>query len=510
MKLAIRAIVLIVTSSVLAGCLGNGANTSDGGTDAGAIVDTGIFDSGTADGGEPDAGSASDAGTVNPYCTDKECGDDGHGGSCGQCVYGQECSAEQKCVVCTPMCTGKACGDDAGCGLKCKGPCADPKDECVGGPGWMCMPLGCQPRCTGKVCGDADGCGGKCFAPCSDGTTTYCRHDPDWACDCIPDCINKNCGDDDACGGKCYGWCPNSEENCDQLTFTCTYQCPKACGETSGSYLCIGPCPNAGEECRLSPDGNSLSCVACNQTGGDVGVSCSTRDDCKCGNDCAILFANQTSGECLADCLLTGKCAATTDVCIGFGDNGAGGATGGTCFPTGRLTGEIAGAAVLDDCQATPVQTDIGTGTLSLTLGGSSATFTQHIACHYMDGTTTPPTDVVQIMSFQVCGINYCPDIMFTVVETSAMNVGTVQAKDGVYAQYYQITCSGQTASDVWIRGLGFNSGSVNITAASTGGKASFSAKDISLDMIKYDWESCGGGTGVVCTNWTPPLFPDP
>ena len=85
-------------------------------------------------------------------CVGKECGDDGCGGNCGSCPFGEACVLG-KCKECTADCAGKVCGDD-GCGGNC-GAC--PVGEvCVLG---KCK--GCTPDCAGKECGD-DGCGGNC------------------------------------------------------------------------------------------------------------------------------------------------------------------------------------------------------------------------------------------------------------------------------------------------------------------------------------------------------------
>jgi hypothetical protein len=91
-----------------------------------------------------------------PNCLHKECGDDGLGGSCGECAGGAPCGVDFKCPpdVCVPACDGKECGDN-GCGGSCGACAADETCEagqCVGG---------CAPACDGKVCGD-DGCGGTC------------------------------------------------------------------------------------------------------------------------------------------------------------------------------------------------------------------------------------------------------------------------------------------------------------------------------------------------------------
>lgn len=56
-----------------------------------------------------------------PSCTDKQCGNNGCGGSCGTCPTGQTCYNGSTCAVptCTPNCTGKSCGDSDGCSGKC-------------------------------------------------------------------------------------------------------------------------------------------------------------------------------------------------------------------------------------------------------------------------------------------------------------------------------------------------------------------------------------------------------
>ena len=96
-----------------------------------------------------------------PDCSGRECGDDGCGGSCGECVGGDLCNALGTCYDpsnCIPECTDRACGDDS-CGGSC-GSC---------GGGELCDDLGtcyeapdaCTPDCSGKECG-GDGCGGSC------------------------------------------------------------------------------------------------------------------------------------------------------------------------------------------------------------------------------------------------------------------------------------------------------------------------------------------------------------
>ena len=122
-----------------------------------------------------------------PKCGGKTCGDDGCGGSCGQCRAGTACQGGL--CQCVPQCSGKECGDN-GCGGSC-GNCAV-TEQCNFGK------CACAPSCTGKQCGD-DGCGGSCGG-CK-GTLAKCVSG---ACECTPDCAGKECGDN-GCDGSCGG-----------------------------------------------------------------------------------------------------------------------------------------------------------------------------------------------------------------------------------------------------------------------------------------------------------------
>ena len=198
-------------------------------------------------------------GECEPSCTDKDCGSDGCGGSCGACEDGLSCMSGT-CALCEPACDGKFCGDD-GCGGTC-GSCASGEvctaagqcssDPCGGityegccdgdnvlkwceegqvtevdcstnpqAPGPLCgwegtegyywcldntnpdpsnanpRPCGpCEPECGTAVCG-SDGCGGTC-GTCGEGQGCF-----EGACEiCESDCSGKQCGDD-GCGGSC-------------------------------------------------------------------------------------------------------------------------------------------------------------------------------------------------------------------------------------------------------------------------------------------------------------------
>ena len=138
-----------------------------------------------------------------PQCFDKECGDDGCGGSCGTCPAVAPLCIDYKCnLQCVADCLGKECGED-GCGHFC-GFC-DPGFACDGEG--QCQP-NCQADCLGKECGD-DGCGGSCggcpqVAPLC--VENLCQ------LECIPDCLGKQCGFD-GCEGDC-GACPEGLPLC--------------------------------------------------------------------------------------------------------------------------------------------------------------------------------------------------------------------------------------------------------------------------------------------------------
>ena len=104
----------------------------------------------------------------------------------GNCQAGQ-CS-------CTSKCDGIECGDD-GCGGTC-GDCPGDDNECVLGE---CK---CDPDCSGKECG-SDGCGGYCGG--CDWDTSDCSDD--FKCDCFwVECGPICCREEEECVD---GWCQN-------------------------------------------------------------------------------------------------------------------------------------------------------------------------------------------------------------------------------------------------------------------------------------------------------------
>ncbi len=251
-----------------------------------------------------------------PDCVNKVCGDDGCGGSCGECEAPEVCNAEQS-ACCAPSCQGKLCGDD-GCGGSCGdcpegtecnkwyqcGPVCVPKcedkecgpDTCGGScgecpEGKACGPQGlcsiCVPQCDGKECGD-DGCGGNCGA-CPYGFE--CKNNK---CDepCVAVCAGKECGND-GCGGSCGNCLPG--ESC--IDFQCTLVCTPNCGaKECGPDGCGGSCGKCPSWAWCSPQGECVSdCVAPDCEGKVCGS-----DGCggTCGN-CAPGKACDPDGQCV-------------------------------------------------------------------------------------------------------------------------------------------------------------------------------------------------------------------
>lgn len=116
-------------------------------------------------------------------CKGKNCGDDGCGGVCGQCMPGKEVCIKSVCQkpICTPSCEGKECGSDG-----CDGMCP----SCADGfwcSSYKCLPVPCTPQCYQKMCGP-DECGGSCGQCNNDQLCTddgQCKKKP--LCVCVPD-----------------------------------------------------------------------------------------------------------------------------------------------------------------------------------------------------------------------------------------------------------------------------------------------------------------------------------
>ena len=191
-----------------------------------------------------------DGGGCTPACTDKECGDDTCGGSCGQCLPGIACLDTGLCDVPPADCEGKECGPD-GIGGSC-GTC---------GEGFVCNEIAglCEADidpCEGKQCGNWDGqwCGD---CPCADCPETFdeCNLDtgmceegaPEKAgCPAIFDCMNGCPEGDQGCQQNCI----NSASIDDQMAFNNLYQC----WVDVDLWGCWDLCPEGTEYADCPPD----------------------------------------------------------------------------------------------------------------------------------------------------------------------------------------------------------------------------------------------------------------
>ncbi|MFH1531465.1 MAG: hypothetical protein ABIK09_12125 [Pseudomonadota bacterium] len=129
-------------------------------------------------------------GACLPSCDGKGCGDDGCGGSCGECDEGFICLSKGDNALCVEqggcppgerLCSESRvleC-DEAGVEYVVVRDCDALDLHCVGGE---CT--GCLPACGGKACGD-DGCGGSCG---SCGPSMACSEDQ-----CLMSCEHPLC-----------------------------------------------------------------------------------------------------------------------------------------------------------------------------------------------------------------------------------------------------------------------------------------------------------------------------
>ena len=214
----------------------------------------------------------------SPDCEGRECGDDGCGGSCGECDDSLFCEWPGMCVNGDPpQCFGKMCGPDS-MGGSC-GSC--PTD-------WLCDMVGhCHPpdgACEG-VAPTGGMCHGGWLGHCDDGEMnwSHCKYD---GCvvqeagpaicqpvPCLPDCFGRECGDD-GCGGSC-GVCPDG----------------------AGCHETLGVCALVPGGCEALVEGTESACL------GHVRIQCSDGGDVF-GTDCTSL--GQVCGP--EDCEGPGTC----------------------------------------------------------------------------------------------------------------------------------------------------------------------------------------------------------
>ena len=277
-------------------------------------------------------------------CAGKQCGDNGCGGSCGDCAGSKECGDGQcqcpasACEIGKGSCTGDGnlvpCVDDGGgCGVsgdlvtcpssKCAdGACADCPNTCgdkvcgIDECGNTCGEGGClggqscnvagQCECIVDECKDlktkckssqsfvtcevVNGCG-KWGAP--EGCALYheCNDASDPLCQCVPQCTGKSCGED-KCGSTC-GSC-DSDQKCEAGQCLCAVnECAAAVCIDANSYkTCVKTTEN------LCGSYSELQKCAANE-------SCKDSSDPVCQCDPSIACALKSCGDDGCD----GQCA---------------------------------------------------------------------------------------------------------------------------------------------------------------------------------------------------------
>ena len=291
--------------------------------------------------------------------------------------------------VCQPDCTGAQCGDD-GCGGSC-GDC-DPAKVCIGG---ACIevcsdecPAAGQLGCVGdsvRECGDFDDDG--CLdwspgAPCGAGMTCV-----GGACVCAPDCAGKECGDD-GCDGSCGGCAP--ETLCtDGL---CMGPCADDC-ETPGESVCEGNGTRSCGQHDADPclDWSEVASCKSNEVCTDGVCVCQPSCEGKeCGTDGCGGPCGAPCGEDLG-CTSAGKCTPTEaqamlPVPAGPFFMGCNAASGDTCYPEEEPQHEVILPAYLID----RTEVSVGAYAVCSSAGGCAKATTPIPACTFGEGAEKP------------------------------------------------------------------------------------------------------------------------
>lgn len=212
-------------------------------------------------------------------CNTNSCGDDGCGGTCGTCAPGAFCNNGQCAPLPGQSCAGNCKGKAPG-GCSCEGGCIQSGDCCFD----FVAQCTCEPQCDGKNCGP-DGCGGSCGACLSGTADPYCGANGQCGPTCAPQCTGLQCGDD-GCGGTCgtcsagstcadSGQCVPDTWSCADYYYKDGSACDCACGAPDPDCLqfaLTNGCPGAAK---------------CNTTSGYCDVAyCNAHSDCKAPQWC--------------------------------------------------------------------------------------------------------------------------------------------------------------------------------------------------------------------------------
>lgn len=249
-----------------------------------------------------------------PHCETKQCGDDGCGGSCGECGEGETCT-NGACLALAASCDG-LCGGQAPAGCFCDAVCKEYGD-CCADVDTFCDFAAPEPAAAPAPDSCEEHCGGQAPAGC------WC----DSLCTGFGDC----CGD---YSNFCLGATTSCEGGCGKLAITGCY-CDVLCEtyhDCCEGYFknCAGGCSCDGLEC--GDDGCGESCgecgdsEVCDSSGQcvpkQIGWGCSALDPAGCGGCpcekcvcqtdpfcCYVSWDGICAATCAGDCNDSGTCA---------------------------------------------------------------------------------------------------------------------------------------------------------------------------------------------------------
>ena len=326
--------------------------TQDGCSPNGLCVHTSLPDGAPCAGGPGWFCDAAQC-TCTADCQGKLCGDDGCGGSCGECPTecgDGACEGDENCYTCCFDC-GLCCGDGecqagfgedcAVCAADCGLCCGDGSCDEEHGEHCAVCPADCGQCCGNGQCDVEQGesclnCTSDCGGCCGDGNCVSGHQE--MACNCSADC-QPLCGDGCCTGSEEHDSCPEDcgedcgDGQCDADVNEDCYTCSNDCGLCCGDGKCVA---EWGESCSTCPadcgfccgDGkcegdkgeDCTSCpVDCGQCCGDGACLGAKGEDCKtCPADCGFCCGNDVCDEPFGESCST--CGIDCGQCCGDGD----------------------------------------------------------------------------------------------------------------------------------------------------------------------------------------------
>lgn len=281
--------VLLVTTTA---CIGDSTPTCGDGTcaasescdscpsDCGACSACG---DGACGAGESCSTCPADCGACRT-CGDRLCGPDGHGGSCGSCATGQQCTSAGACIA-GPRCGDGACNGTetcATCTMDC-GPCPTSCGDHVCTTGETCAncPMDCG-TCSAscQTCSTAMTCtgGNVCERRLCDGATV-CVPTTGTNCTTVIDSV----GEMHACPPvPTYGGCASNPQCGNWRLAYCAHY-------AMGGSFCTVPCTQ-NSECTPPPVGFPNTSAVCDTGGHQCYLHCAGPGTCPYSMTCLRLM----------------------------------------------------------------------------------------------------------------------------------------------------------------------------------------------------------------------------